>query len=182
MTDLKKKVINDIIDSEGGYIDDPLDSGGETKYGITKQVARAYGFKGKMKNLTRDYAFMIYSKMYWEKINLDATEVLSPALAEKLADIGVNMGTGRAGRFLQRALNVLNDRQKYYGDIVVDGEIGPGTLKALRSYFKIRGIDGEEVLVKMINVMQGAFYISLAERREKDERFVYGWFKNRVLI
>jgi len=35
-------------------------------------------------------------------------------------------------------------------------------------------------LYKMLNALQGAYYIELAERREKDEDFIYGWFKHRV--
>jgi len=180
MSELKKKIIKEIIRIEGGYVNDPSDSGGETKYGITKNTARVYGFKGKIKNLTKDYAYMIYSKMYWDKLKLDDIEDLSERVAEELADTGVNMGTGRAGRFLQRSLNVLNNRQNYYGDVVVDGQIGSKTIKALTSYFYVRGGDGEEVLFNMLNSLQGAFYVTLAERREKDERFMFGWFKNRV--
>jgi len=38
------------------------------------------------------------------------------------------------------------------------------------------------VLCRALNCLQGAYYIELAERREKDERFVYGWLKNRVVL
>ena len=180
MSELKKKIINGIIATEGGYVNDASDSGGETKYGITKRVARSYGFKGKMKNITKDYAYMIYSKLYWEKLKLDDIEEWSLIIAAEMADTGVNMGTGRAGRFLQRSLNVLNNKQKYYSDLTVDGQIGSKTIKALRSYFLQRGKNGEQVLFNMLNALQGAFYVTLAERREKDEKFVYGWFDNRV--
>lgn len=180
MSELKKKIINEIIKIEGGYVHDPLDSGGETKFGITKRVARAYGFKGRMRNLTRDYAFMIYSKQYWGKLSLNSIEDMSKKIAAELADTGVNMGTGTAGRFLQRSLNVLNDRQSYYSDLVVDGQVGNKTIEALGSYLFKRGKKGERVLLSMLNALQGAFYVTLAERREKDERFVFGWFLNRV--
>ena len=46
----------------------------------------------------------------------------------------------------------------------------------------IRSQKGMDVLVVMLNALQGAFYVTLAERREKDERFVFGWFANRVRI
>jgi len=180
MSELKRKVINEIIKKEGGYVNDPSDSGGETNYGITKRVARAYGFKGKMKNLTKDYAYMIYSKLYWDKLKLDDIEDWSSFIAAEMADTGVNMGTGRAARFLQRSLNVLNNKQMYYNDLVVDGQIGNKTIKALKSYFLQRGTEGETVLFNMLNALQGSFYVTLAERREKDEKFVYGWFWNRV--
>ena len=180
MSELKKKVIGHIISIEGGYVNDLSDSGGETKYGITKRTARAYGFKGKMRNLPKDYAYMIYSKLYWDKLLLDEIEEWSPRIAAELADTGINMGTGRAGRFLQRSLNVLNNKQMYYSDLIVDGQVGSKTIKSLKSYFLHRGKDGEKVLFNMLNALQGAFYVTLAERREKDEKFVFGWFDNRV--
>lgn len=177
---LKEKTINDIIKREGLYSDDPSDSGKKTMYGITERVARSYGYNGKMQSLTRDMAFNIYSKRYWDRLHLDKVEDISPMVAEELADTGVNMGVGRAARFLQRSLNVLNNRQKLYGDLVVDGRIGNKTIARLRIYVRERGAKGEVVLFNMLNALQGAFYVTLAERRTKDERFVYGWFSNRI--
>jgi len=180
MDNIKNKVISKIIEVEGGYSNDRSDSGGETKYGITVAVARANGYAGDMKNLPYDLAFKIYSQKYWDSLNLDAIEKLAPKIAEEMADTGVNMGVDRSGIFLQRCLNVLNNCGTAYPDITVDGDVGGKTLSALNSFLSLRKLDGEEVLLKMLNCLQGEFYISLAEKREKDEKFVFGWFKNRV--
>ena len=124
---------------------------------------------------------LIYtSRKYWEELSLDLVEKLAPAIAEELADTGVNMGTMRAGEFLQRSLNVLNKQGMSYKDIKVDGDIGPRTVSALKAYVDIRKDDGVIVLHRALNTLQGAFYISLAERRQKDERFIFGWLLNRV--
>lgn len=177
---IKYNIINEIIRIEGGYVNDPSDSGGETNYGITIAVARKYGYKGEMIDLPKETAFKIYSSMYWDSMNLDIIEGISSELAEELADTGVNMGIGRAATFLQRSLNVLNNSQEIYKDLKVDGDIGGKTIDALKSFVKARGDEGKAILFKMLNCLQGEFYISLAERREKDEKFIYGWFKNRV--
>lgn len=177
MTTLKDDIINDIIRVEGGYINDPSDSGGATNFGITEAVARSYGYTGDMRDLPRETAFDIYSAKYWEAVKADDIIELSEAVAAEVVDTSVNMGPNRAGRFLQRSLNVLNNRGSSYPDIVVDGNIGPASISALTSYLNTRS-DG--TLVKMLNCLQGAFYVELAERREKDERFIYGWFTNRV--
>ncbi len=179
---IKEKIINSIIDIEGGYVNDPKDSGGETKYGITKATAYAYGYTKSMRDLPRELAFEIYAKKYWDKLNLSLVEALSTALAEELADTAVNMGPETAAKFLQRALNVLNMQGRKYDDLIVDGDLGQKTLGALRAYFAHRGIAGETVLLLMLNSLQGAKYVSLAERREKDEAFIFGWFQNRVKI
>ena len=177
MSDLKKKIIEEIMKAEGGYVDDPNDSGGETNYGITEAVARANGFSGDMHSLPPEVAFNIYSSKYWDSVCADDLLAVSEALASEVVDTAVNMGPGRAGKFLQRCLNSLNNRADLYGEVVVDGDIGPGTVAAVRCYAAARDVS---VMVKALNCLQGAFYIELAERREKDESFVYGWLRARV--
>ncbi len=180
MSALKIKTIDDVIEIEGGFVNDSDDSGGATNFGITEEVARRYGYNYKIESLPRSLAFEIYSKKYWDALNLDAIEKLSPLIAQELVDTGINQGIGRAGEFLQRSLNVLNNRGTYFDDVVVDGDVGKKTLKALSSYLKMRGSRGEKVLYKMLNCLQGSFYITLSERRSKDEKFTFGWFENRV--
>lgn len=176
---LKQDLIDHIIHIEGGYVDDVDDSGGETNFGITSAVALTNGYTGRMRDLPREVAFDIYVARYWDVVHGDGLARLSERVTRELVDTAVNMGPGRAGTFLQRALNVLNDRQMLYVDLTVDGAIGPATLHALGEYLAVRG---ENVLVNMLNCLQGAFYVELAERREKDEKFIYGWFGNRVLM
>lgn len=178
---LKEELINKILEVEGGYVDDPNDSGGETNFGITVKTARQYGYGGEMKYLTRYTAFCIYVSLYWDTVRGDELAQLSSAVTREVVDTGVNLGVSRAGTFLQRAINVLNNGGRQYADVVVDGQIGPATLRALGEYLAHRGSEGERVLVTALNCLQGAFYIELAEKREKDERFVYGWLNHRVV-
>lgn len=181
MSALRDKVINGIIAVEGGYVNDPRDSGGETNWGITVAVARADGYTGPMRDLPKQRAYDIYARKYWHALKLDDVEKLAPRVAEEMADTGVNCGVSVSGTFLQRALNVLNNRGTLWPDLKIDGQIGPATLRALTAYLKYRGkAEGEVVLLRMLNSLQGARYIELAEKREKDERFVYGWFLHRV--
>lgn len=179
---LRKRIIDGIIAREGGYSNNPADSGGETMYGITVAVARSAGYHGPMRELPRATAAAIIGAQYCDPIALDAIEALSAPVAEELADTAVNMGAGTAGRFLQRALNALNQGGSLYPDLTVDGACGPATLAALRAYLTARRRDGETVLLRALNALQGAGYIELAERRAKDEAFVFGWLLNRVVI
>lgn len=175
----KHELIEGILLREGGYVNDPNDSGGETNFGITIEVARNNGYAGAMRVMPRSVAFDIYSAKYWDVVKGDDLAKLSEIVAEEVVDTSVNMGPGRAGKFLQRSLNVFNKRGTLYPDVIIDGAIGPATVSALRSYLVKR--DGD-TLAKALNCLQGAYYITLAERREKDETFVYGWFKNRVKL
>lgn len=179
---IRDNVINKIIEIEGGYVDDPSDSGGATKYGVTVAVARANGFTGRMKDLPLDTAKSIYISKYWDSLNLDSIVEIAPDVAKEIVDTGVNMGISRAGKFFQRSLNVLNNRGVFYRDIAVDGAVGKKSILALGAFMYKRGSKGEAVLVKMLNCLQGAFYVNLAEKRQKDEKFIFGWFKHRVSL
>lgn len=177
---LKKQIIDEIIAREGGYVNDPSDSGGETMFGITAKVARAAGYNGPMKDLPRAMAFDFYGHLYWDSLKLDHVEQKSVLLAEELADTAVNMGVGRAGTFLQRALNAFNNGGTDYPDLKVDGQVGMQTIDALNKFLAKRGQAGVTVMLRCLNALQGAFYIELCEQRAKDEKFVFGWFQNRV--
>jgi lysozyme family protein len=182
MNTTSKEIIMSVVGIEGGYTDDRLDSGGKTKYGITKKVARRFGYTGKIKKLPLDIALDIYKRGYWNKISGDALlKIGGEALVSEMFEQAVNMGVGRAGRNLQRVLNIMNNGGRYYQDLVADGDIGAKTIEALTAYAKKRGTAGIKVLTAYLNAMQGSFYIELAENREKDERFVYGWGLNRVV-
>ncbi|VDA08771.1 hypothetical protein BANRA_00072 [Acinetobacter baumannii] len=84
---------------------------------------------------------------------------------------------------LQRALNLLNRQGKEdWVDLKVDGEYGPATLQALIKYIKNRGKEGEKVLVRLLNIMQGQRYIEITETNPKHEQFFYGWLANRISL
>jgi lysozyme family protein len=169
-----------LIGKEGGYTNNPKDSGGETIWGITKAVADAFGYTGSMRDMSKDQAKEIYRKRFWLQPKFFKVFEYSPNIAMELFDTGVNMGTGTAGKALQKALNVLNLNGTYYPDMEVDGMIGAMTLNALKVFLERRKADGEKVLLRMLNAIQGAKYIELAESRPKDEAFIYGWILNRV--
>lgn len=175
----KRDIINEVLANEGGYVNHPHDSGGATNYGITEDVARFYGYQGDMRDMPRPFAFDIYVSMFWLGVRADKLLELSELVASEVVDTAVNCGPHKAGEILQRSLNVLNNQGKLYGDLVVDGVIGSRTINALQIYLSHRE---ENTLVKMFNVLQGAFYVELVERREKDESFIYGWFNKRITL
>jgi len=172
--------IDALVGREGGYANDPADRGGETMWGITAAVARAFGYAGAMRDMPRGVAVQIYTERYWTQPLFDQVAQRSAAIAEELLDTGVNMGTGIAARFLQRALNVLNQQAQTFPDVAVDGALGKVTLAALDSLLEARGKDGETVLLRMLNGQQAVRYIEIAEVNPGQERFEFGWQLNRV--
>lgn len=178
----KDDIFSAILGKEGGYSNNPNDAGGATNWGITQAVARAHGYSGDMRSLTRDQALAILEADYWTGPRFDQVSQISPQIAAELCDTGVNMGPSVAAKFLQRCLNVFNNQGVLYPDITADGQIGPRTLSSLRIFLSGRGNVGATVLLKALNSLQGARYIELAEQRVSNETFVYGWIQSRVSL
>ncbi|QZI85687.1 endolysin N-acetylmuramidase [Stenotrophomonas phage Summit] len=179
-------VISGILQREGSkYTNNPNDSGGPTKYGITQATLARYRRRAvtpqEVQNLTEAEARKIYEQLYWYDPGLDKVNALSPKIAEELLDTGVNTGSGRAATFFQRALNGLNNGGKNWPDIAEDGAIGPRTIACYQAFVKQRGAaNAEKVMFRYLNGLQLAFYDDLIRRRPKDEEFMYGWVLNRV--
>lgn len=116
-----EKAFERVIGYEGGYVFDPRDAGGETKYGISK---RAYPNLD-IKNLTLDQAKEIYRRDYWNRLHLDE---IPDCVRFDLFDAAVNSGVSAAAKFLQRAAGTN-----------ADGVIGKLTIAAAN------GIDPERL-------------------------------------
>ncbi len=115
-----------MIDIEGGYVDNPHDPGGATKYGITQRTldglrARFPLLPANVADLAPSQASTVYESVQWEEI---AGNELDPALAVLALSVAVNMGE-------QRAILLLQDTS---GIIPRDGVMGPGTLMALKNW------------------------------------------------
>lgn len=177
---IEDAVFDQVLGKEGGYVNHPNDKGGETIWGITVAVARANGYTGEMKNMSRDQALAIYKKDYWFKPKFDQLAVISPSIATKLADIGVNMGVRVGVTFLQRWLNGFNNQGKQYANISTDGLLGPGSFGALKEFLRLRGKEGEKNMLKAINCSQGDRYLDITEGRPANGAFLYGWINNRI--
>lgn len=176
-----QQLIDEVIVREGAYVNHPADRGGPTCWGITEAVARQHGYVGSMKDLPRSQAAAIYYKRYWKDAGLEVIAEVSPRVAEEMFDTGVNMGPHRAATFLQRVINVLNREGKDYPDVKVDGRLGPASAFSLKKLITSRK-EGELVALRGLEVLQGAFYIGLAEGRPSQEAFTVGWLTHRISL
>lgn len=161
------KIIGEILKSEGGYVNNKNDAGGETNFGITKAVAVANGYSGSMKDLSLDFAKKIYKNEYWDKLKLD--QVRNQEVAEILFDVAVNAGVGRAAEFMQKMINYMTK-----SNIEIDRKIGNITIG------KINEIDTSkeaELATMLLATLQGAHYITCCDKREANEDFLLGWLR-----
>ena len=161
------KFFNYILLVEGNYSNDKNDRGGETKYGITKEKAREYGYKGNMRDLTKATAQKIYEEKYYKARKLD--KIKNDKMALSIFDFSVN-----AGRYgIKKAQEAVN---KVYGKNVVsvDGAIGPQTLKYLNEVNPAK-------FLTVYHDLQREYYKSLAKRNLTQNDFLAGWL-NRVKV
>ena len=143
-----------ILHHEGGYVNHPKDPGGETNLGVTKRVYEDFGGPKDMKDLVREDVEPIYKKNYWDRMKCDDVPA---GLDLCLFDFGVNAGTGRSAKYLQRMIGT-----------VADGGIGPNTLRALGNYIEEVGTEGA---IKNFQSKRQEYYESLSTF----ETFGRGW-------
>lgn len=162
------QALSELIENEGGYVNDSDDKGGPTKYGITERVARAHGYTGDMKDLPVDTAAAIYKADYWTAPHFDQVNELHPDLGFRLFDFGVNCGQTTSAETLQTALNALSGTVQ-----AVDGQIGPRTIEALKSVLK--HTNGAVVLLGVVRALMLLHYLKIVEKDEKQSKFLFGW-------
>ena len=143
-----------ILHHEGGYVNHPKDPGGETNMGVTKRVYEEWGGTKDMKDLTVEDVAPIYQENYWNRVRADQ---LPAGLDLCVFDFAVNAGTGRSAKFLQGLVGT-----------VVDGGIGPATLKAVEAFVANEGL---ETTIEEFQKRRQDYYESLSTF----ETFGRGW-------
>ena len=121
-----------VLKHEGGYTNHPADKGGPTKFGITWRVWRDYCHindlpQTPINRITVEDAGGVYRRNYW---NVVAGDWLAAGVDYAVFDGGVNSGTHRGAKWLQRAINRCLPKGE--ARIKVDGRIGPVTIAAAR--------------------------------------------------
>ena len=148
------EIIDIVLEHEGGYVNDPDDPGGETKYGISK---KAYPDED-IKELTVERAKELYKRDYWDRYR---TGDLPDRLRHIYVDMCINMGGGRAIKILQEACN-----SKISNKIDDDGGIGPMTIKSSASV--------EEFRLRAFRVL---YYAELIMKKPNLAKYWVGWFR-----
>ena len=166
-----EKAVNQIIKIEGGFVNNPKDKGGATKYGITEKVARQNGYIYDIKNLTQVKAKEIYKNEYWDKIKVDCKNFNISFL---LFDFAVNSGVKTAIKHLQNALNVL--LKGIIEPLIIDGVAGKKTQAAM-DYINANGFFSDKLQSLLINERL-KFYTSLSKTQFNE--FGKGWI-NRII-
>ena len=156
----------EIVAREGGYVNDPDDPGGATKYGVTLATLRRLGFDktrdgridaGDVQALSRDDARRIFVEHYYRRPRL--TE-LPGTLQPSVFDMYVNAGTN-AVKLLQR----LVTRMGFAADD--DGQVGPQTIRAARE----AALAAPAHLADAYGIARRNYYYSLGDARVASRKY-----------
>ncbi len=159
-------IASDIVRREGGFVDDPQDPGGATKYGVTLATMRRLGLdltrdgkvdRADLKALSTAQAEAIFVEHYFRKPGLGE---LPAALQASVFDMYVNSGAN-AVRILQRLLSRMGFPLKD------DGLIGPKTLTAARS--AAEAAPGH--LCDAYGIERRNYYYALADARPASRKY-----------
>ncbi|MBO9401665.1 holin-associated N-acetylmuramidase [Shimia sp. R9_3] len=174
-----QQIAREIVAREGGFVDDPDDPGGATKFGVTIHTARRLGLDkdrdgdvdaADIRALTREDAERVFLKHYYEAPGISG---LPEVLQASVFDMYVNAG-GNAVKILQRLLVQMGQQ------VTVDGQIGPQTIAACEAAAGL----APHHLADAYGVARRNYYFRLADLRPKSRKYARtraghkgGWIK-----
>lgn len=161
-----EEIAQQIVTREGGYVNDPDDPGGATKYGVTIGTVRSLGLDldrdgrisaSDVKLLTREQAQQIFISHYFRRPRLAE---LPPIIQPSIFDMYVNAGA-HAVKILQRLLIQMGF------PVACDGVIGPRTIAAATMAAKA----APDHLADAYGIARRDYYYALADRRPKSRKY-----------
>ncbi|MEL6915082.1 MAG: holin-associated N-acetylmuramidase [Pseudomonadota bacterium] len=174
-----REIAEDIVAREGGYVDDPDDAGGATKYGVTIHTMRRLGLdldgdgqvsRDDVRRLTVEEAVDIFLTHYFHGPRIaDLPAPLQPSVFDMQVNAGAN-----AIKILQRLLGRMGF------PVTVDGALGPQTLAATARAWAV----APGHMVDAYGIERRSYYYALADRRPASRKYARrrdggkgGWIK-----
>ena len=166
---------------EGGFVADPRDPGGATKYGISLRFLRSLVPElgdvdgdgdidaDDILAITPERARALYKAHFWDPLDLDG---LGAQLALPLFDTAVNMGH-------RRAVTVCQETARDLGvPLAVDGAWGPRTREACLLVLKCRHREaGDRFCLRRCG-----HYSAIVERNPRLGRYMRGWVNRTTAL
>ena len=159
-------IAQEIVAREGGYVNDPDDPGGATKYGVTIHTMKRLGLdltgdgrvtSADVRRLSRAQAAEIFVDHYFRRPRIDR---LPDSLQASVFDMYVNAGAN-AVRILQRMLVDMGQ------GVTVDGVIGPQTAAAAHSAARV----APDHIADAYGIARRNYYYALADKRPASRKY-----------
>lgn len=157
-----------VSEHEGGFVDDPTDKGGATRYGISLrflQLAQedvngdGHVDRADIVDLSLSQAHEIYRRHFWLHYRLD--EIEHPFIAAKIMDLFVNMRGVVAAKVVQKCLPGL----------APDGILGSRSLSAVNAHTSPARLYG------VLSVNQGDVYRRIVKADYTQSKYLKGWLR-----
>tara|TARA_R110002110_G_scaffold376568_2_gene586685 strand:+ start:193735 stop:194304 length:570 start_codon:yes stop_codon:yes gene_type:complete len=166
-------ILDEVLRSEGGFVEDPADPGGATNHGISLRYARGVGLdndgdgdtdRDDILRVTAEQAHELYREDFWARPGINR---LPGEIQPVMVDWAVNSGPPRPIMALQRVIN-LADIGHALDD---DGVMGPKTRRAAEHAQSEMGPFFNNAIVDE----RLDFYRRLVDARPDSARFLRGW-------
>ena len=161
-----EQIATEIVAREGGYVNDPDDPGGATKYGVTIGTMRRLGLDltgdgqvttADVRALDSDRATKIFIEHYWRRPRIcDLPALLHPTVSDMYVNAGSN-----AVRLLQRLIRDMRI------EVTVDGIIGPQTIAVA----SLAAASAPDHIVDAYGIARRDYYYALADRRPASRKY-----------
>lgn len=160
------KIAKEIVAREGGFVNDPDDPGGATKFGVTIHTLRHLGVDltrdgvidaDDVRALSREDAVEIFSDYYYHRPGIAR---LPGGLQASVFDMYVNAGAN-AVKILQRLLREMGQ------GVDVDGVIGPQTVAAA----EVAADAAPDHIADAYGIARRNYYFRLADGRPASRKF-----------
>ncbi len=163
------------LKTEGGYVNDPDDPGGETYKGIARKRNSEWPgwdlidlekskdtFPQDLVSNTEIQHLVseLYKTNYWDRVRGD--DIKDQEIAQSIFDFAVNAGTQASSKLAQNAVGAI-----------ADGIIGPNTLKKINS-------DNTRAFLAVFALGKIRRYVNICENRKKSRKYFFGWVKRTL--
>lgn len=180
-----KPAVTFVINAEGGdkFTNDPADSGGATRYGISLRFLREipedrlkrYGIfstpmVADVEHLTQAQAELIYATEYWALAPFEAIHY--QPLANYVFSMCVLHGMAQGMKVLQRATWAVTGILDWLPD---DGIMGRRTINGVNSILANEHV--RDILIAALMAEHAGFVRLLVELKPKDGKFLNGWLR-----